>query len=134
MNIIKNKKIVKSFGQHIDQLNTLSGGISMAHVNVIPKKDKMVVRVVAPAVGPESMQVLVEYNKLFVYATLPSAEDNGATQNTVSFPLFARAIEIPFQVAVDQIEAVYQNGELRVNLPYAEDRIVKGQFIPIRKI
>ena len=133
MNIIKNKKVVKSFGQYIDQLNTLSGGVSMAHVDVLPKEDKLVVRVVAPSVNPESMQVLVEYNKLFVYATLPQPEEQAAMQNTVNFPLFAQVIEIPFHVAVEQIEAVYQDGLLRINLPYAEDRLVKRQSIQIKK-
>jgi HSP20 family protein len=133
MNIIKNKKVVKSFGQYIDQLNTLSGGISMAHIEVLNKNHKMVVRVMAPSVSPDNMQVVVDYDKLVVYATLPQAEENGGAQNNVNFPLFAQVVPIPFHVAVEQIEAVYQDGELRVNLPYAEDRNIKRQAIRIRK-
>lgn len=134
MNIIKNKKIVKSFGQYIDQLNTLAGGVSMAHVNVSNKKDRMVVSVMAPSVNPEFMQVLVEYNKLIVYATLPPAEENSSGQQVASFPLFSQIIQIPFHVAVDQIEALYHDGQLKINLPYAEDRLTKRQTIQIKKI
>jgi HSP20 family protein len=133
MNIIKNKKVVKSFGQYIDQLNTLSGGVSMAQVEVLNKANKLVVQVAAPSVNPDYMQVVVEYDKLIVYATLPPTEDTGSGQQAVSFPLFAQVIPIPFQVAVDQIEAVYQNGHLRIHLPYAEERLKKRQSIEIKR-
>jgi HSP20 family protein len=133
MNIIKNKKIVNSFGQYIDQLNTLSGGISMARVKVLNKADKMVVQVAAPSVNPDYMQVVVEQNKLIVYATLPPAEDTGTGQQAVSFPLFSQVVQIPFQVAVEQIDAVYQNGYLSIYLPFAEDRLIKRQSIEIRR-
>jgi HSP20 family molecular chaperone IbpA len=80
------------------------------------------------------MQVLVEYNKLIVYATLPPAEENSQAQQVASFPLFSQVIPIPFHVAVDQIEAVYQDGRLKINLPFANDRLNQRQAIQIRKI
>lgn len=133
MNIIKNKKILKSFGQQIDQMNTLAGGISMAQFGIINKSDKMVVTVVAPSVNPDSIQVQVEYNKLMVYATLPAKEENGSGQPAVSLPLFAQVIGIPFHVDVDQINAVYKNGKLKVNLPFAQDRLNHKRTIEIEQ-
>ncbi|GEO06177.1 hypothetical protein AAE02nite_38410 [Adhaeribacter aerolatus] len=133
MYIIKNKKILKSFGQQIDQLNTLSGGVSMAQFKVSNKPDKMVVTVVAPSVSPELIQVQVEYNKLMVYATLPQKDENGTDQANVNFPLFAQVIQIPFHVDVEQIYAVFENGKLNINLPFAEGRLNHRKTISIER-
>ena len=133
MYIIKNKKIIKSFGQQIDQLNTLGGGVSMAQFKVVNKPDKMVVTVVTPAVSPELIQVQVEYDKLIVYATLPPKEENGTEQPAVSLPLFAQVINIPFHVDVEQIYAIHKNGKLNINLPFAEGRINNQRKIEIEQ-
>lgn len=133
MYIIKNKKILKSFGQQIDQLNTLTGGISMAQFKVTNKSDKMVVTVLAPSVSPDLIQVQVDYNKLIVYATLPPNEENSTELPSVSLPLFAQVIDIPFHVDVDHIQAVYKNGKLYINLPFAEDRLNSRRSIQIEQ-
>jgi len=133
MNIIKNKNILKGFGQHIDQLNTLAGGVTMAHLEVVNKKNKMVVTVDAPSVRPESIQVLVEFNKLVIYATLPQAVENKNNQTSFNLPLFARAVEIPSHVAVDQITAIYQDERLNIILPFAEDQFSNRKFIQIEQ-
>ena len=133
MYIIKNKKILKSFGQQIDQLNTLGGGVSMAQIGVVNKPDKMVVTVVAPAVNPDFMQVQVEYDKLIVYATLPPKEESTNEQPGVSLPLFAQVINIPFHVDVEQINAIHKNGKLKINLPFAEGRINNKRTIGIEQ-
>lgn len=133
MYIIKNKKILKSFGQQIDQLNTLTGGISMAQFKVSNKPEKMVVTVVAPTVSPELMQVQVEYNKLIVYATLPpnDSDEPHPEQPSVSLPLFAQVINIPFHVDVEQIYAVYKNDKLQISLPFAAGRLNNRKNIVI---
>jgi len=133
MYIIKNKKILKSFGQQIDQLNTLTGGISMAQFKVTNKPDKMVVTVLAPSVSPDLIQVQVEYNKLMVYATLPPNEENNTEQPSVNLPLFAQVIDIPFYVDVDQIQAIYRNNKLHINLPFAEGRLNNRRSIQIEQ-
>ncbi|MGV3587167.1 MAG: Hsp20/alpha crystallin family protein [Adhaeribacter sp.] len=133
MYIIKNKKILKSFGQQIDQLNTLTGGISMAQFKVTNKPDKMVVTVLAPSVSSDLIQVQVEYNKLMVYATLPPNEENNTEQPSVSLPLFAQVIDIPFHVDVDQIQAIYRNNKLHINLPFAEGRLNNRRRIQIEQ-
>ncbi|KAA5545733.1 Hsp20/alpha crystallin family protein [Adhaeribacter rhizoryzae] len=133
MYIIKNKKILKSFGNQIDQLNTLTGGISMAQFKVTNKPDKMVVTVLAPSVSPDLIQVQVEYNKLMVYATLPLNEEYNTEQPSVNLPLFAQVIDIPFHVDVDQIQANYRNGKLHINLPFTEGRLNNRRSIQIEQ-
>jgi HSP20 family protein len=117
MNILKHKKILKGLGQQFDLINTLGGGVSMAHVEVRNKKDRLEVRVSAPGVGPEAMQVIVDHNRLTLLGVLPA--HNGSD---LRMPLFHRVMEIPFQVDAAQIRARYEGGFLKVVLPFAEGR------------
>jgi HSP20 family protein len=115
MNILKHKEILKGLGQQIDLINTLGGGVSMAQVAVKDKKDRLEVRVSAPGIGPENLQVIVDHNRLTVLGMLPTHEGT-----ELRMPLFHQMIQIPFQVDVNQIRARYQAGALKVVLPYAE--------------
>jgi HSP20 family protein len=117
MNILKHKEILKGLGQQIDLINTLGGGVSMAQVAVKSKKDRLEVRVFAPGVGPEAMQVIVDYNRLTLLGILPAHAGND-----LKMPLFHQVIQIPFQVDVDRIRARFEEGCLKVTLPYSEGR------------
>jgi HSP20 family protein len=126
MNILKHKEILKGLGQQIDLINTLGGGVSMAHVEVKNKKDHLEVRVFAAGLGPESMQVIVEYNRLTLLGFLPA--HNG---HDLKMPLFHQVLQIPFQVDAAQIRARYESGYLKVILPYAEGRAHTPRAIKI---
>ena len=129
MNIIKNKKILKGLGQQIDLLNTLNGGVSMAQVNVTQKEDRMVVTVNVPGLSPESLHIMVDYNRLILYGVLP--QKNEHAQPEFNLPLFGRVLPIPFQVDTTQIRAIYDDGQLKVVLPYDEDRQRSVKIIEI---
>ena len=133
MNIIKNKKLLKGISQQIDHLNTLGGGVSMAYVGVDREKDKMVVTVTAPGVPADAMHVMVEYNRLVVFGLLPQSIDNDSVQPGLTLPLFSQVVKIPFHVDTEQIRAVYNEGQLQVELPYSEDRQQKGREIYIER-
>lgn len=133
MNIIKNKKLLKGISQQIDQLNTLGGGVSMAHVAVDRKEDKMIVTITAPGVSSEAMHVMVEVNRLIVYGLLPQTMESNLTQLGFSLPLFSQVVKIPFQVDTTQISASYTNDRLQVVLPYSQDRLQKAREIEIER-
>jgi HSP20 family protein len=126
MNILKHKKILKGLGQQFDLINTLGGGVSMAQVAVRNKKDRLQVRVSAPGVGPEAMQVIVDHNRLTLLGVLPAHQGS-----ELRLPLFYRVMEIPFQVDTTQIRARYEAGVLQVTLPYAEGRSNSPRAIEI---
>jgi HSP20 family protein len=117
MNILKHKNILKGLGQQTDLMNTLGGGVSMAQFQVNKRKDRLEVQVLAPGVGPEAMQVLIDQNRLTVMGVLPAHGSSDA-----KMPLFYQVIEVPFEVDVAQIRARFEAGRLQVTLPYAEGR------------
>lgn len=126
MNILKHKKILQGLGQQFDLINTLGGGVSMAQVEVRNKENRLEVRVSAPGVGPEAMQVIVDQNRLTLMGVLPA--HNGSD---LRMPLFYRVMEIPFQVDVAKIRARYEGGILKVILPFAEGRSNSPRSIEI---
>ena len=126
MNILKHKNILKGLGQQIDLINTLGGGVSMAQMQVQNKKDHLEVRVFAPTVGPEAMQVVVDHNRLSIAGILPAV--NGTD---MKMPLFHQVFEIPFQVDVARIGARYEAGQLKVIMPYAEGQTNTPRVINI---
>lgn len=132
MNIIKNKKILKGLGQQIDVLNTLNGGVSMAHVDVAQKQDWMVVTVAAPGISPEFLHVVVDYNRLVIFGRLPKKGDS-EQQPEFNLPLFSQIIKIPFHINTAEIRAVYENNRLKVILPYDEDRKRASKIIEIEQ-
>ena len=113
MNLINNKEFLRNVAQHLDLFNTISGGISETQVTIEKFKKGALVKVWAAGVSPESFKVLVDNNQLTIYSLLHSA-DNPELQ----VPMFTRVFMIPPQVNIDDIEAVYQDGQIQVKLPY----------------
>lgn len=113
MKIIKNKEFLRSVAQHLDLMNTVSGGVSDTYVMLDQKKKGAVLRVMTPSVQPERLHVLLDGHMLTVYSELHH-EENPELQ----VPMFYRAFRLPGNVNLDQVKAVYTDGELQVRLPY----------------
>jgi HSP20 family protein len=126
MNILKHKNILKDLGQQIDLINTLGGGVSMAQMQIQNKKDRLELRVFAPTVAPEAMQVVVDHNRLSIAGVLPAS--NGSD---IKMPLFHQVFEIPFQVDVARIGARFEAGQLKVIMPYTEGQTNTPRLIDI---
>lgn len=124
MNIMKfiNNNILKGFANQLDLLNTMNGGVSMTSVDVEQTDNSIIIKVSAPAVSPEAFDVLVDFNKLVVMSELknqplvsePSGDDN------FRIPMFFKVFDIPFFVDGNDIEAIYEDGELNIILPIKE--------------
>lgn len=132
MKIIKNKKIVNSFGRLIDLTNTLNGGVSMPQMQIKEKKNRWEILVKAPGLNLEALQVMVDHNKLFISGFLPQPEsiDNRAGLN---MPLFSNVFPIPFAADIANMKALYTDGILKIILPVDEGRQLLKQIISIEE-
>jgi HSP20 family protein len=115
MKLIKDKKFLQTIAQQINLWNTLGGGVVQTQVNVEKRKKGMLIRVSAPSVDPEAFQILLNLNKLTLFAALPSQENS-----EMQAPLFHQEFVLPVNVALDKITAVYGANELQVRLPFME--------------
>ncbi|GHA65272.1 Hsp20/alpha crystallin family protein [Pontibacter akesuensis] len=116
MKLIKDKEFLRNIAHQIDLLNTLGGGVSETYVDVEKYKKGAVINVWAASVNPESFKVVLNNNQLTLFSVLQSDENP-----EMAAPMFNRTFMLPPQVDLKRIEAVYEDGQLQVKLPYHED-------------
>lgn len=115
MKLIKDKKFLQTIARQIDLWNTLGGGIVQTNVAIEKRKKGMIIHVSAPSVNPEAFQVLLNLNKLTVFAALPSQENT-----EMQIPLFHQEFVLPVNVELTKINAVYEGNELQVRIPFLD--------------
>ncbi len=107
----------------VDLLNTLYGGSSQTTMNVEREDERLVITLSAPGVSANSFNVLVEGGKLVLYTLLVSSskqtQEDGVNQR-LAVPMFLRVLDIPSFVDADQIEAIYEHGQVIVMLPFKD--------------
>ncbi|MFD1188833.1 Hsp20/alpha crystallin family protein, partial [Pontibacter rugosus] len=112
----KDKELLKNIAYQIDLLNTLGGGVSETYVDIKKLKKGALINVWAAGVNPESFKVVLNNNQLTLFSVLQSEE-----KPEMAAPMFNRTFMLPPQVNLGGIEAVYEDGQLQVRLPYYED-------------
>lgn len=128
MKLIKDKEFLRNIAHQINLLNTIGGGVSETYVDIKKYKRGAVINVWAAGVSPESFKVVLHQNQLTVFSVLHSPENP-----EMAAPLFNRTFILPPQVDLSRIEAVHEDGQLQVRLPYFED-INKPREIKIKQL
>ncbi|MFD2246817.1 Hsp20/alpha crystallin family protein [Pontibacter ruber] len=128
MKIIKNKEFLRSIAQQINLLNTVSGGVSETYVDIEKYNRGAVIKVWAAGVNPDAFKVVLHSNQLTIFSLFHSPENQ-----EMAVPLFNKVFMLPPQVDISRIEALHQNGELQVKLPYHESTF-KPQEIEIKQL
>lgn len=119
------KNVLRDFVHQIDTMNTISGGVAATAVNIDKNTDNITIRINAPSMSSESFNIYLQGNQLVVYSVLndDSVLENeyarGAARHMV--PVFNKVFEIPTIVDRDQIDAVYEEGLLKVIMPFSSD-------------
>jgi HSP20 family protein len=116
MKVIKDKKFLQTMAHQINLWNTLGGGTVQTKVVVEKRKKGMIIGVSAPSVDPEAFQILLNLNKLTLFATLPGQENS-----EMQAPLFHKEFVLPLNVALDKISATYEGNQLQIRLPFLEN-------------
>jgi HSP20 family protein len=130
------KNVLKDFVRQIDTINTITGGTVATMVNVKKKADKLVIQVNAPSVNSDSFNIYVHGNQLVVYTTLnetPKIFDGEEESSAHTAPIFNRTFSLPPTVDKDQIDAVFEHGQLKILLPFGADNDVPAKRIDIRE-
>ena len=130
------KNVLKDFVHQIDAINTITGGTVATLVDVKKSADQLVIQVNAPSVNSESFNIYVHGNTLVVYTVLNdvsavAGEDEQSSRHMA--PLFNRTFSIPPAVDKDQIDAVFERGQLKILLPFGASNNVPAKRIDIRE-
>ena len=118
------ENVFQGTGGQIDLLNTLYGGSTQTTMNVEREDERLVITLSAPGVSANSFNVLVEGDKLVLYTLLVSTSKQqleDGSQQRLAVPMFLRVLDIPSFVDVDQIEAIHEQGQVMVMLPFKDE-------------
>lgn len=116
------ENVFRGAGGQIDMLNTLYGGSAQTTMAIERDEEHVAITLSAPGVKTEAFNVVVEGNKLILYTLLvsPTKESEEAENQRLAVPMFLRVLDIPAFVDADQIEAVHEQGQVRVFLPFKD--------------
>lgn len=96
----------------------------MPAVNVADNKDNYVVSLAAPGMKKNDFKIDVEGNILIISSEKEeSREEKEAkyTRKEYSYSSFSRSFTLPDEVSKEKIDAVYEDGVLKLTLPKTEE-------------
>ena len=106
-------EIIKTLAESADIVNTINGGMSLAHVQRDRLSDHYLVTVKVPGVEKKSLKVELHKGKLFVFQ-LMHLEDG------IDIPYLVASVDISNDVQREEIRANYQGKHLNVIMPFGE--------------
>src|SRR5688500_9788231 len=98
----------------VDVLNTLHGGISEPQLLLKQHEHAREMRVRVPGIDPETIQVEVNNNTLFVYYTL---NVNSAGKD-IRLPYTIYNRPLPYFIEISNINSTIEDKELVITLPF----------------
>lgn len=134
MNLLENRELLRGLLKQTDYMNTVNGGIAMTSVKVGKTDSKYEIKVNAPSVGAECFNILLDYNKLTVYSFLPQADSEEGMSDLFKIPTFIKTFDIPPFVDPDGIEALAEDGKIKIILPFKSSPDNAQRMIYIKNI
>lgn len=120
MNLLKNSDLLKGLLKQGDILNTINGGVSLTSVKTKQNDDHFLITISAPSVSTEAFNIVINQNQLVVYSVLQEMKRGESAREVINLPMFYRTFNIPLYVDKKKIEAVHEESELKIILPFKE--------------
>ena len=98
----------------VDVMNTLHGGISEPQVVLNQFEQSREMRIRVPSISPESIQVEVTNNNLFVYYVI--SIDSVGKDIRLPYTIYNRAL--PYFIDISKIHSEVDGRELIISLPF----------------
>jgi HSP20 family protein len=112
------------------------GGSFSVPADVIETKDDVVVKMSAPGVKPEDIDIEVVGDRLTIKGETKSEEqfeDGSYVRKERRFGSFQRSFSLPASVASDKAKAEFENGVLTLTLPKSENTKPKSIKVTVKK-
>lgn len=98
----------------VDVLNTLHGGVVEPQVTLNQLENSREMRIKVGSIDPESIQVEINNNRLFIYFVLPIT----AAGKNIRLPYTIYNRTLPYYIDINNINSSVEGNELVVNLPF----------------
>jgi len=110
-----------------------AGGIPS--IDLSETEDILTLKAVCPGIKPEDMDISVTEDTLFIKAeTKEETIEESATYQKIQrrSGSFSRTISLPCRIKIDEIEAVYKEGILKITMPKCEPDKARGIQIQVK--
>jgi HSP20 family protein len=107
----------------------LNKPLTMPAVNVVENQNEYKVSLAAPGMKKSDFEIDVEGNMLTISSEREETKeqkDEQYTRKEFSYASFSRSFSVPDDVKQDKIDAVYEDGILKISLPKKEDARAKS--------
>lgn len=125
MDFLKDKKFLRELLKQADIMNTVNGGVRQTSYGVKKDGKDIVITVSNPSISPEAFNFTINKNELLI--NVMHFENSFLNGQPVMYPLFFKAIIIPYYVDINRIQATYANGVFELLLPY-NDNLPEAPF------
>jgi HSP20 family molecular chaperone IbpA len=98
----------------VDVLNTLHGGVSEPQVSVNQLDNSRELRIKVPSIDPESIQVEINNNALFVYYIL----NISSAGKNIRLPYTIYNRQLPYFIDIGKINSTVEGSQLVITLPF----------------
>ena len=98
--------------------------MTMPAVNIMEDKEAFTIKLAAPGLKKSDFNIDVDGNMLTISCEKEEKKEENDKRHTrfeYNFSSFSRSFTLPEMVVADKIDAVYDNGELKVMLPKKEE-------------
>lgn len=99
------------------------GWVDSYPVDLYETADSVVLEMAVPGIGKDDLDISLEGNQLTIRGTSPEVPQEGERRywvQTIPHGNFTRSVSLPTSVEADKVQAIVQNGLLRVIMPKSE--------------
>ena len=121
------------YGFGVQMFPEEAGGIPS--IDLSETEDLLTLKAICPGINPEDMDISVTEDTLFIQGeTREETIEESATYQKVlrRSGSFSRTISLPCKIKVDEIEAVYKEGILKITMPKCEPDKARGIRIQVK--
>ena len=108
------KEVTRMLAESGDLVNTINGGMSLAHVHRYKLTDHYLITVKVPGVDKRSLKVELHDDQLLVFQ-LMHLEDG------IDIPYMVASIKMKTDVKKSEVTANYQGRNLNIVMPFGEE-------------
>lgn len=108
------KHITRMLAESGDLVNTINGGMSLAHVSRAKHNDHYLVTVKVPGVDKKSLKVEMHDNSLFIFQLMH-------LEGGIDIPYMVASVELKGNVDRSAIRANYYGKNLNIVMPFTEE-------------
>lgn len=134
MNLFNNKGILRKLLLQSDMLNTINGGTASTSVKTEEKNGNLIITVSAPSLPAEAYNIILNQNNLIIFSVLTFGMDHSSEEEFFNVPFFTKSFALPINIESENIEAIHENGELRVIIPLLYGSPSQSRRINIKQI